>query len=84
MIVASAKPRSGLLATVLSAALLLFTASGVFVETRDSLNALWGFNPKYHSGIWSAVRERLLSLGMVFAIGSLLLSRRSSPRSSPR
>jgi membrane protein len=73
MVAAAAKPGSGALATLLSVGILLFTASGVFAELRDSLNAIWGVTADSGAGIWAAVRERLLSIGMVFVIGFLLL-----------
>lgn len=73
MIASAAKPQSGILATVISGLILLYTASGVFIELRDSLNALWGANPRYSSGWWALIRDRLLSFGMVFAVGFLLL-----------
>jgi membrane protein len=73
MVAAAAKPGSGALATLISVVILLFTASGVFAELRDSLNAIWGVAADSGSGIWAAVRERLLSIGMVFVIGFLLL-----------
>ena len=58
---------------LVSIGILLFTASGVFAELRDSLNAIWGVAADSGSGVWAAVRERLLSIGMVFVIGFLLL-----------
>lgn len=73
MIVRAGQPGSGVLATVLSAGMLVFTASGVFLELRGSLNALWGIEARGSSGIWGIVRERLLSFGMVFVLGFLLL-----------
>ena len=73
MVLAASQPGSGVLATLVSVGVLLFTASGVFVELRDSLNAVWGVAAKSGGGIWAAVRERLLSIGMVFVIGFLLL-----------
>ncbi len=73
MVQAASKPGSGWLATAISIGILLFTASGVFTELRDSLNAIWGVAAKSGGGIWAAVRERLLSIGMVFVIGFLLL-----------
>jgi membrane protein len=73
MIVTAARPESGILATVISVGVLLFTASGVFLELRESLNALWGIDAGQSSGLWGIVRERLLSLGMVFVLGFLLL-----------
>lgn len=73
MVEAASQPGSGVLATLISAGILLFTASGVFAELRDSLNAIWGVAARSGSGVWAAVRERLLSIGMVFVIGFLLL-----------
>jgi membrane protein len=73
MVAAAAKPGSGVLATLVSVGILLFTASGVFAELRDSLNAIWGVAADSGAGVWAAVRERLLSIGMVFVIGFLLL-----------
>lgn len=73
MIVETVRPGAGVVATAASAGLLLFTASGVFVELRDSLNALWGVAPRGGRGWWAAVRDRFQAVGMVFAVGFLLL-----------
>jgi membrane protein len=70
---AAGQDESGILATLVSLGILLFTASGVFTELRDSLNALWGITPHNGWGIWAAVKDRLTSIGMVFVIGFLLL-----------
>ena len=42
MITETVRPTAGILLTVISLGFLLLTASGVFAELRDSLNALWG------------------------------------------
>jgi membrane protein len=73
MIAETVKPGAGVLATILSLAMLVFTASGVFTELRDSLNAIWGLAPRKGRGWLAAVRERFTSIGMVFVIGFLLL-----------
>jgi membrane protein len=73
MITETTKPGAGVLATALSVAMLVFTASGVFTELRDSLNAIWGLAPRKGRGWLAAVRERFTSIGMVFVIGFLLL-----------
>jgi membrane protein len=73
MITAAAKPSSGLIATAISGLILLYSASGVFTELRDSLNALWGVNPPSGAGWWAFIREQFLAIGMVFAVGFLLL-----------
>src|SRR5689334_2201678 len=59
MVQAASKPGSGWLATAISIVILLFTASGVFNELRDSLNALWGVTPKSGGGIWGTIRQKL-------------------------
>lgn len=67
------RPGAGLLATIISACILLFSATGVFAELQDSMNTIWGVKPKPNQGVWNWVRNRLLSLAMVFGIGFLLL-----------
>jgi len=51
---------------------LLITASGVFGEMQSALNAIWKVEPD--SASWSGlVRARIASLGLVAALGFLLL-----------
>lgn len=73
MVANTLRPDAGVLLTLFSAAMLLITASGVFNELRDSLNSIWGIAPKAGRGIRSVLRSRLLSVGMVFVLGFLLL-----------
>lgn len=73
MITNTMKPDAGIAITIFSAAMLLVTASGVFIELRDDLNAIWGVAPTTGSGIRSVLQHRLLSLGLVFVLGFLLL-----------
>jgi len=67
------RPGSGILATVIGVATLLFGASGVFTELQGSLNLVWHVKPKPGRGIWGTIRDRFLSFGMVLAVGFLLL-----------
>src|SRR5438876_24483 len=46
MLVHSSQTGSGLLATFLGLATLLFGASGVFGQLQDALNTIWGVAPK--------------------------------------
>lgn len=73
MIIHASLARNGFFATIISVAVLLFIASNVFLELRDSLNSIWGIDPQGSGGMWGMIRDRLLSLGMVFVIGFLLL-----------
>ena len=73
MIENGGKHGSGVVAAIVSACLLVFSATGVFVELQDSMNTIWGVKPKPNQGIMNFVRTRMLSAGMVFGIGFLLL-----------
>ena len=64
---------SGVLATIVGIIALVITASGVFTEMQQALNVIW--RAEVHSGKLSAlVRSRATSLGLVTALGFLLLA----------
>jgi membrane protein len=63
---------SGTLATIIGIATLLITASGVFGEMQSSLNAIWKARPR-KSAISRLIRARIVSLGLVMALGFLLM-----------
>jgi membrane protein len=63
----------GLLATIVATALLLFGATTAFAELKDSLDEIWGIPPPKGAGFWDFLRTRLLSFGLVLALGFLLL-----------
>jgi membrane protein len=73
-IIASAnKPTTGLLSTVVGAIILLLGASGVFGALQDGLNTVWEVKPKPGRGVVGIIKDRFLSLAMVFGVGFLLL-----------
>ena len=63
---------SGIIATLLGFATLIVTASGVFGEMQSSLNAIWKAELK-GSTVSQLVRARAASLGLVAALGFLLM-----------
>ncbi len=63
---------SGLIATVTSAIVLLFGASGVFSELRDSLNRVWRTSTPDH-GWKDIIRNHFFAFSLVLAAGLLLL-----------
>lgn len=63
---------SGTLATLIGLITLFVTASGVFGEMQQSLNEIWKVKPDGIS-ITRMVRARAASLGLVAALGFLLL-----------
>ncbi len=68
---ASAKS-TGIIASVIGVITLLITASGVFGEMQSALNAIWKAQPQDVT-ISRLVRARVASLGLVAALGFLLL-----------
>lgn len=70
------KPLTGSLAAVFGIGLLLFTATAVVAELRDSLNTIWEVPVSEIQGlksILSFVRERFFSFALVLGVGFLLL-----------
>lgn len=63
---------SGVIATIVGLVTLLVTASGVFGEMQSALNRIWKVEPQPVS-IGALVRARAASLGLVGALGFLLL-----------
>ena len=70
---ANAKPATGVVATLIGVATLLFGASGVFGQLQTSLNTIWEVQPKPGRGILGILRHRVLSFGFILVIGFLLL-----------
>jgi membrane protein len=73
MIQGARRPREGLVATVIGVVALLFGASGVFGQLKDSIDAIWEVAPAKGKTFLRAIHDRFLSFAMVFGIGFLLL-----------
>jgi membrane protein len=69
----AAHKTSGMLATVIGSAVLLFGASTVFAELKDTLNTIWGVVVKPGRPFFTLLRDRFFSFSIVLAIGFLLL-----------
>ena len=63
---------SGIIATTFGLVMLLVTASGVFGEMQSALNAIWK-TPPLAGTVTRLVKARAASLGLVAALGFLLL-----------
>jgi len=64
----------GALSVLIGTAVLLIGATTVFVQLQSSLNRIWKVDGHPQASVlWVFVKERLLSLAMVLAIGFLLL-----------
>lgn len=67
------QPAEGSFATAVGLLLLLVGATSVFAELQDSLDRIWRVPTRAPSHGWLALlRSRLLSFGMILAIGFLL------------
>ena len=69
----AAQPATGATTSVLGLVVLLFGASGVFVELRETLNFIWDAPAANASGIWAMLRYRFFSFAVVLGIGLLLI-----------
>src|SRR5215467_14244206 len=70
----ASQPGKSLLASIIGIATLLIGATSVFAELQSSLDRIWRAPAlKKQTGIWGLLRQRLLTFGMVVAIGFLLL-----------
>jgi membrane protein len=70
---AAERPTLGTVAGILSTAMLLFSASGVFGQLQHALNRVWDVEPNPGQGVKGWIRKRLLAFGMVLTLGFLLL-----------
>jgi membrane protein len=64
----------GLVQTLVSFGALVIGATTVFGELQDDLNRIWQCVGQRVNGLWALVRKRLLSFGLIAAIGFLLLT----------
>ena len=71
MLASASGTSANYIASGISIITLIATASGVFLELEDALNALWQAEPK--SGIVQMARQRITSLALVAALGFLLI-----------
>lgn len=72
MLQTASKPSEGLLAAGLGLLVLLFGATGVFVELRDALNLIWKV-PAAGGLLRGLLKGRLLAFNIVMATGLLLI-----------
>jgi len=76
-ILTTATPQSGILATIIGLVTLILGATAVFGELQTTLNLIWEVQPAPTGGLWASIgawlKQRFLSLAIVFAIAFLLL-----------
>jgi membrane protein len=71
-VASAASKSSGVVATIIGIITLMVTASGVFGEMQTALNVIWKATPE-GSTVSQLIRARAASLGLVAALGFLLM-----------
>jgi len=68
------RPTEGIIATITGVVVLVIGATSVFAELQDDLNRIWQVPTKARVSTWWAwLRTRILSIGLILAMGFLLL-----------
>ena len=67
------QPKVRGVASLISIAVLLLGASGIFAQLQDALNTVWKVKPQPGQGVLPFIRKRVSSFLMVLAIGFLLI-----------
>jgi membrane protein len=73
MIENAARPGAGTLAAVFGLVTLLIGATSALAELKDDLDEIWDAPPQMVGGFWYFVTKRLMSVGLILALGFLLL-----------
>lgn len=74
MLIESGEPTSATLgSTIIGIAAMIFAATGVFTELKDSLNTIWEVQPKPGLGLVEMIRDRFFAFAMVLVIWFLML-----------
>jgi membrane protein len=73
MIASASDTGSSTLATIVGVAVLVFAATGLFVQLQDSLNTIWEIKSAPEGGITKFITKRIFSFTMILGIAFLLL-----------
>jgi membrane protein len=75
MLEGASRPGSSIAATVAGIITFFLGATGAFLELQTALNAIWHVEPKSDGSYWRVlVMQRVISFGLVVALGFLLLT----------
>ena len=67
------QPKRGLTGTLIGVALVLAGATSVFGELQNALDRIWRASARESSGLFTLIRARLVSFGMILGIAFLLI-----------
>jgi len=67
------RPGAGIVATLISVVTLFIGANTALAELKAGLDQIWDVPSERRQGFWYFIRTRVLSAGMILALGFLLL-----------
>jgi len=67
------RPGAGFVATVVSLVTLILGATTALAELKSGLDQIWNVPLERRQGLWYVIRTRLLSVGLILALGFLML-----------
>jgi membrane protein len=67
------RPGAGFVATIVSVVTLILGANTALAELKSGLDQIWDVPSERRTGFWYFVRTRLLSVGLILALGFLML-----------
>ena len=74
MIIKASVSNNSIWATIIGVVTIIIGATGVFAQFQKSLNTIWEVKTDpSKSGIWSIIRVRLFSFGMIVSIAFILI-----------
>ena len=73
MIITISQTNKSVLATIIGLITVLLGATGVFVELQKALNVIWEVKAKPRRAVFTVIRTRLFSFGLILSVGFLLL-----------
>ena len=73
LLASASKPSHGVVGTIVGVAVVVFGATTVFGELQDALDRIWRAPARKQGGLWSLLRARLLSFGMILGLAFLLM-----------
>ncbi len=71
---AAREPSTGIVASIIGGLLLLLGATAIFAELQSDLDRIWRAPAKKNqSGLWSWLRSRVLSFGLILGLAFMLM-----------
>lgn len=74
IVLSAYQPRSGIIATVISAGIMLFAATTIITQLKDSLNTIWNVTTRKGQGLKRFLIDRSLALVLILIFAGVLIA----------